>query len=666
MLVHVLHTLVFALVIGEVSAAQGHAPLPTVHIKTTLERLLTDEDTDGDLRITIDDPHVIGTDRGDKRFWISPGSASPFEIAGTYYLSNLLQELKLAEESGKESVQVAAAHVFEPPVARITRMIRQYFWDGLTRRMDEVGLMTILKDEKTISVDGYAYVYVPSSDVLAYRFFSQIAKRHPERQIRVARLPQSVDADYVRRLDGRHGILSLAFRNIGKDSLQAVPFVVPGGRFNEMYGWDSYFIVLGLLTDGRIDLAKAMVENFVYELEHYGKILNANRTYYLTRSQPPFFTSMIRAVYAHLPKSSESRSWLRRCLIAAMKEYLTVWTSRIHTTDIGLARYFDTGFGPPPEVESGHFDAVFAQFARAAGMDPRQFEQAYRSGTLRVPELDRYFVHDRAMRESGHDTSYRLEGRCANLATVDLNALLFKYEEDIAAILDADFGGTITLENGTTYTSSAWRERSAQRKELMNRYLWDSERGMFFDYDVVERRNTGYVSATTFFPMWAGMTSAVQAESLVKRALPMLEQAGGVAGSSEESRGELSPERPQRQWDYPYGWAPHQIIIWQALLNYGFEREAQRLIYKWLYTLTVNAVNYNGTIPEKFDVVRRTHQVFAEYGNVGTTFSYITREGFGWTNASYQVGLSYLPPRYQALLNNLIPPEWVENVLHQQ
>jgi alpha,alpha-trehalase len=135
--------------------------------------------------------------------------------------------------------------------------------------------------------------------------------------------------------------------------------------------------------------------------------------------------------------------------------------------------------------------------------------------------------------------------------------------------------------------------------------------------------------------------------------------AGGIVGSTEESRGSLTSERPATQWDYPNGWAPHQMLVWQAMRNYGYTAVAERLAYRWLYTITSNAVNYNGTVPEKFDVVRRTHQVFAEYGNVGTTFSYITREGFGWTNASYQVGLSLLSAQRREQLNKLIPPEWV-------
>jgi alpha,alpha-trehalase len=99
--------------------------------------------------------------------------------------------------------------------------------------------------------------------------------------------------------------------------------------------------------------------------------------------------------------------------------------------------------------------------------------------------------------------------------------------------------------------------------------------------------------------------------------------------------------------------------VWEGLKNYGYNVIVQRLVYRWLYTITSNAVNYNGTIPEKFNLVSRSHRVFAEYGNVGTTFAYITREGFGWTNASFEIGFEILPPQFRESLNRLIPPEWV-------
>jgi len=135
------------------------------------------------------------------------------------------------------------------------------------------------------------------------------------------------------------------------------PYVVPGGRFNEMYGWDSYFILLGLEADHHEALAKGMVDNFLFEIEHYGAVLNANRTYYLTRSQPPFLTAMIRAVYenpASFPATpagrSEARAWLERAYKLAQKDYST-WTRPEHKAGMtGLARYFDYGTGPVPEM----------------------------------------------------------------------------------------------------------------------------------------------------------------------------------------------------------------------------------------------------------------------------------------------------------------------------
>jgi alpha,alpha-trehalase len=643
-----------------VCSLQAQPPLQgvEVRIRPTLQALLQDEDTDHDKRITIDDPRIPGTERGDKRFWIIGTDSSKYEVSGTYYLSNLLQELKLAEDEGKEISLLKPERIFEPPADRISRMIRELYWDGLTRRVDETGLMKIVEDEKTTTVGGVNYVYVPANDKLALDYFTDVAKRHPQERLNVVRLPKIVSGEYVRRLDGHHGILSLGLYKAENGQIQGIPFVVPGGRFNEMYGWDSYFITLGLLEDGKIELAKSMVDNLVYEITHYGKILNANRTYYLTRSQPPFLTSMIRAVYERLPRNESTKKWLKNATDAAIEEYRNVWMNKEHLTKTGLSRYFDSGSGQPPEVEPGHFDFIYRKYASRYKMDVKEFEAAYRSGKIKVPELDEYFVHDRAMRESGHDTSYRLIGRCANLVTVDLNSLLYKIEVDIATLLENEFGGELSL-NGRQEKSSEWKRSAERRKELMNRYCWNEEQGMFFDYDFVKGEQSLYESATSFYPMWAGLATEHQANALIKHALPKLELPGGIVSTTEASRGPITADRPQPQWDYPYGWAPHQIIVWQAMRNYNHPEIARRLIYRWLYTIASNAANYNGTVPEKFDVVTRSHQVFAEYGNVGTKFAYITREGFGWTNASFQIGLRQLPSNLRENLNRLIPPEWI-------
>src|ERR1700744_995686 len=130
-------------------------------------------------------------------------------------------------------------------------------------------------------------------------------------------------------------------------------YVVPGGRFNEMYGWDSYFIIRGLVRDKRIELAQGMVENFFFEIEHYGSILNANRTYYLTRSQPPFLSSMVLAVYNALQSTdpAAAASWVREAWPSLLRDH-ALWVSPPHLAgDTGLSRYFDLGHGPVPEED---------------------------------------------------------------------------------------------------------------------------------------------------------------------------------------------------------------------------------------------------------------------------------------------------------------------------
>jgi alpha,alpha-trehalase len=235
---------------------------------------------------------------------------------------------------------------------------------------------------------------------------------------------------------------------------------------------------------------------------------------------------------------------------------------------------------------------------------------------------------------------------------VELNAMLYKYETDFAELIESEFNGVFE-----TYSTSNWQQKTKARKDVVDTYLWNENKGLYFDYNVVTNKQSTFVAASTLAPLWANLCSEKQAKQLVKNTIPLLKEKGGIAGCDKESRGEISSERPARQWDYPNGWAPHQMMAWKGLLNYGFGEVAQELIYRWLYMITKNAVDYNGTIPEKYDVVEATHKVFAEYGNVGTDFEYITQEGFGWMNASYQYGLSLLQDRYIKSLNDLKTPD---------
>ena len=273
-----------------------------------------------------------------------------------------------------------------------------------------------------------------------------------------------------------------------------------------------------------------------------------------------------------------------------------------------------------------------------------------------IAELDEYFVHDRSLRESGHDTTNRLIDTCANLNSVDVNSFLYKYEKDISFLIKEFFDDAFQID-GVVHSSENWESKASLRKEKMNELCWNEESSMYFDYDFVNNKQFPFEAATTFFPLWAGLCSTHQAKQLVEVALPQFIKMGGITGSTKASTESFSADAPQRQWDYPFGWAPHQMLLWEGLLNYGFSDKAQEMVYRWLWLITKNVVEYNGTIPEKFDLETSSHKVFAEYGNVGTEFDYISKEGFGWVNASYQYGLQILSSDLKQELNKLTLPE---------
>ncbi len=607
--------------------------------KQTLDKLIVQEDTDGDKKITVDDS-------GPKQFEFVNANGKSTLVKGTYHLSNLLQELAIAREGDIISLD----RITESPSNRISRLIKTRYWDNLTRSVDKKGLATVLEDTKS-DTDTFR-LYIPYKDQEAITYFESIKSEVPH--LTVITLPEEITPGFVKTLNKNPGILNLAHNKDEEGNYQARPFVVPGGRFNEMYGWDSYFESVGLLIDDREDLAMSMADNFAYQIEHYGKILNANRSYYLTRTQPPFFSSLLKEIYQNNQKVS--REWLAKNLRMVIKEYETVWMkSGVRLTDTGLNRFYGEGIGIPPETEEGHFDFILNTYAKKHKRSLKDFTEKYDSGEIVDKELDIYFTHDRSMRESGHDTSNRLDNVCTHLNTVGINSLLYKYETDIAYLIKEIFEDEFSVGE-KTFTSSFWLKKAADRKKTMNELMWDSEKETFYDYNFVTKTQQQIESATNYYPLWAGLSTKEQAASLLKNLFDNLVKKGGIVATT-NSIDKENPNAPQRQWDYPNGWAPHQMMIWRGLMNYGYEQEVRELVYRWLWMITKNAVNYNGTIPEKYDVVQCTHKVYAEYGNVGTEFNYITPSGFGWMNASYQLGLTLLDEKLKSQLDQLTDPD---------
>ncbi|KAL3230627.1 Cytosolic neutral trehalase [Nakaseomyces bracarensis] len=633
-------------------------------VDRTLAELLKNEDTDENFQITVEDngPKVItlGT--------ANSGGYNHINIRGTYMLSNLLQELTIAKNLGYRQLYLPESRLNENPVIRLKRTIETFFWDSLTRKIDLHTIGQIAADSKINTPEAMnPRVYVPYNCPEQYEYFIQASQMNPSVKLEVEYLPKDITPEFVQTLNNIPGLLALAMEEhvnpaSGEVTLSSFPYVVPGGRFNELYGWDSYLITLGVLLSNRLDLARGMLEHFIFEIEHYGKILNANRTYYLCRSQPPFLTDMANVVFKHMGATENPTAvdLLHRAFAAAIKEYKTVWMAAPRLDEkTGLSCYHPDGVGIPPETEPEHFDTKLRPYAKKYCVTIPEFRRMYNAKEVYEPELDEYFLNDRGVRESGHDTSYRLEGVCAHLATIDLNALLYKYEVDIGTyIKEYCDDHYVDPYDKTTTSSKYWFDLADKRKETITKCMWDEEAGFFFDYNVQLEKRTSYESATTFWSLWAGLATDKQADIMVQKAIPKLEVLGGLVACTEKSRGPITLDRPYRQWDYPFGWAPHQILAWKGLSNYGYQNVAARIAYRWLYMMTKAFVDYNGIVVEKYDVTKCAdpHRVDAEYGNQGANFKGFAREGFGWVNSSYLLGLEYLDVHAKKALGACIPP----------
>jgi alpha,alpha-trehalase len=522
------------------------------------------------------------------------------------------------------------------PAANSLEQIRAYIstgWDSLTRSLTDCATVA---DTKLTSA---SVLYIPADFAVP----ASVEQLQKQCNVQVQHLPAVIH--HIGEMDPGKidpaGLLYMENR-----------YVVPGGRFNEMYGWDSYFIIRGLVRDGRIDLAKGMVENFFFEIEHYGGVLNANRTYYLTRSQPPFLTSMILAVYdAEKSSGNAKNEWLAKAYDYAVRDY-SLWTSEPHLAgSTGLSRYFDFGTGPAPESlkdETGHYRQVAAYFLQQPGLgrdyvlgstaekpSPLAAGQTFAlricdiANTMTRPACDPggtvalsadYYKGDRAMRESGFDISFRFGPYGAgthHFAPVCLNSLLYKTEKDLEQI---------SASLGRKEESEKWRQRAEQRKAAVQKYLWDGERGLFFDYDYEKQARSTYEYVTTFYPLWAGIATPEQARSVMQH-VGKFEQPGGLV---------MSPYETGGQWDFPYAWAPNQLMAIEGMRRAGFNEDANRLSYKFLSMVMENFYR-DGTIREKYDAVKRSSetQVTAGY--------HMNIVGFGWTNGVFLALLHELP-----------------------
>jgi len=519
---------------------------------------------------------------------------------------NLLILLSILPNHAVAATNPAAGEATKEQMQSIQNYIKKS-WHTLMRSNAKLAAAAV--DPKFHpTTDGRWLVYVPSNedtDRISTSLNSQMSAADFSK-IELRRLP-----DAGHELQG-HGLLYLPN-----------PYVVPGGRFNEMYGWDSYFIQVGLLRDGEIELAKNMIDNFLYQVENYGKVLNANRTYYLTRSQPPFLTQMILGVY----RKTKDMNWLKST-VPAIEKYYRFWTSEPHlTAQTGLSRYYDFGEGPAPEVISDerdkegrtHYDRV-KEYYRTHEIKDYDLSQYYDKEKNELTDL--FYKGDRSMRESGFDPSNRFGQFNVDIIHYDpvcLNSLLCEMEQETAEIL--------TLI-GRASDAAAWKQKAEERRLKINRLMWDERDGLYYDYNFIEKRVRRYPFVTTFYPLWAGIADRKQAARVVAN-LHLFERAGGLQTSTNASG---------NQWDAPFGWAPMQLIAIKGLRRYGYAKEADRITVNFLSMILKDFLEHN-TIVEKYDVERRTSQLGA-----GIKFGYETNViGFGWTNAAFTELYAELP-----------------------
>jgi alpha,alpha-trehalase len=330
------------------------------------------------------------------------------------------------------------------------------------------------------------------------------------------------------------------------------PYLVPsykektGFDYNELYYWDSYFMVQGMLDDKHQELVTGILEDLLFLFNRFKVIPNASRTYLTGRSQPPFLTTFIFDLYQTYDLGD---AWLKTAMAIAEQEYNTVWMGvkkpnerQVHK---GLSRYYDINY-----------------------------------------------LHDLAEAESGWDMTPRFDRRALNFLPVDLNALLYKYETDFAR------AARIFDDKRAV---ARWDDAATVRKTTMDKLMWDRIRGMHYDYNYVKQKRGTISSLAAFFPMWAGMLDDKQAASVVKN-LRRFEHKGGLSTTDTLPIGQFVLGSLPTQWSYPNGWAPLHFIVVKALERYGYHADARRIAMKWLKT-NLQWFNNEHLFLEKYNVV---------------------------------------------------------------
>ncbi len=387
------------------------------------------------------------------------------------------------------------------------------------------------------------------------------------------------------------------------------PYIVPGGRFNEVYYWDSYFTMLGLKIHNQKEIIENIIKNFAWQIDQLGFIPNGNRTYFCGRSQPPFFSLMVE-----LLDSISEESVLKKYLPALEKEYFHWMDGRQESLD-NYNSY--KKIIKLPEGFLNRYQDIF----------PNPRAEMYRDDVLLQQKSGRnaenLYLSLRAACESGWDFSSRwfkdgddLEFTFASdIIPVDLNCLLYNLEQLIFKV----------YKKINNIKKAEWYEhQSLKRKELIQKYCWNEEAGFYFDYDFIKKEQRTSWHLGGLYPLFFNISTKKQAEKCTENVSWKFIKSGGAVTTLNHSG---------QQWDAPNGWAPLQWMTVKGLDNYGYKDLATDIAQRWT-TLNENVYYKTGKFVEKYNV----QDTSLEAGGG----EYPVQDGFGWSNGVYLALREYL------------------------
>ncbi len=380
-------------------------------------------------------------------------------------------------------------------------------------------------------------------------------------------------------------------------------YIVPGGRFREVYYWDSYFTMLGLEESGEINTIENMVKNFAFLIDQFGHIPNGNRTYYISRSQPPFFALMVELL-ADIKGDEVYQTFLPQLL----KEH-EYWTSGKRLVEISktdkLSRYWDEN--DSPRQESYREDFLVAQ------KSDRNLSEMYH--------------HLRAGAASGWDFSSRWFSdqksietiKTTDIIPIDLNALLYRQEMIIAHAYDS---------KNESKQAEIFKLKANDRLKLIEKYFWNKSKSFYTDYDFVKKEQQSQITAAGLVPLFAIQNQGVvksHLSDIVNQTRVNLLKDGGIVTTTINSN---------QQWDAPNGWAPLQWMAIKGFNNYEEKALAATIAERWV-GLNIKVFNDTGKLMEKYNVENLSLRAGGG--------EYDSQDGFGWTNGVLLKLLSIYP-----------------------